>query len=78
MHTKTEDIYPCTKCERVFPFESQLASHMFKHRKIAHFPCMAEGCKRFFKWELDRHAHEISHTGSLLKCDDCDYSTRDK
>ena len=77
VHTKMEDTYPCTKCERVFPFESQLASHMFKHRKVAHFLCTAEGCKRFFKQESDRRAHEISHTGLLLKCDHCDYSTRD-
>ena len=31
VHTKMEGIYPCTKCEQVFPFESQLKSHMFKH-----------------------------------------------
>ena len=78
VHTKTENIYPCTKCERVFPFESQLASHMFKHRKVSHFPCTADGCKKFFKHESDRRVHELAHTGPLLKCDDCDYSTRDK
>ena len=78
VHTKTENIFPCTKCERVFPFESQLASHMFKHRKVSHFPCTADGCKKSFKQESDRRAHELSHTGPLLKCGDCDYSTRDK
>ena len=78
VHTKTENIYPCTKCECVFPFESQLALHMFKHHKVTHFPCTTEGCKKFFKRESDRRAHELAHTGPLLKCDNCDYSTRDK
>ena len=61
-----------------FLFLSQLKSHMFKHQKVAHFLCTKDGCKWFFKRELDRCAHVKGHTGLLLKCEECNYSTTDK
>ena len=76
VHTKVEGVFLCTRCDKVFPFESQLKSHMYLHRKVSHFPCTY--CKRAFKREADRDAHELNHTGPVLKCQNCKYETRDK
>ena len=77
IHTKVDGVYPCEKCERVFPFDSQLKSHMFSHRKVSHFPCTFSGCKKTFKTEWNRNAHEKSHRNEEMVCPNCDYKTRD-
>ena len=74
-HTKTENVYPFPQCAAVFPFHSQLKSHMFKHRKISHFPCSYHGCKKAFKTDWNRCAHERSHQNKETKCNHCDYTT---
>ena len=49
---------------------------MYLHHKVSHFPCTY--CNRAFKREADRDAHELNHTGPVLKCQNCKYETRDK
>ena len=75
--TKTENLYPCLQCMSVFPFSSQLSSHMFKHRKVNHFLCSFTGCSKAFKTKWNRQAHEKSHQNAEIKCKHCDYKTKD-
>ena len=52
---------PCTKCDQEFPFQSQLDSHMIKHRDQATYKCMAKGCPKWFKdkGDLTKHLKNI-------------------
>ena len=77
-HTKVDGVFPCEKCEKIFPFESQLTSHMYTHRKVSHFLCTHEGCKKTFKTEWNRRAHEKSHQNDPIQCPNCDYVTKDE
>ena len=77
VHTKVEGIHPCEKCDKTYPFRSQLTSHMFSHRKVSHFPCTYDGCKKVFKTDWNRRAHEKSHENEPMQCPKCDYVTTD-
>ena len=77
VHNKIDKVFPCTKCECIFLFVSQLESHMFTHRKIKHFPCTMTSCNKTFKTEWNLHANEKSHQNPETKCEHCDYMTTD-
>ena len=77
-HTKTEGVYPCNRCDKIFPFWSQLQSHKFSHRRIAHFPCSGDRCKKVFMRKSDLAAHVEAHKKIKHDCDKCTYTTFDK
>ena len=76
-HTKKEGVFPCNRCDTVYPFSSQLESQKFLYQRISHFPCTSEGCKKVFRWEADHTAHEKIHKDIDHKCPECEYSAKD-
>ena len=75
-HTKTD--YPCTHCEKCFPFDSDLKLHLNTHQKIKSFRCKSSGCTKsyFSKVEVTKHAE--THTKILWTCELCLYINKDK
>ena len=66
---------PCTKCEKSFPFQSQLDSHMISHREHATFKCMAKNCTKWYKNKGCLAKHVKKHDGIIHSCKYCDYTT---
>ena len=65
----------CTKCEKSFPFQSQLDSHMISHREHATFKCMAKNCTKWYKNKGCLAKHVKKHDGITHSCKYCDYTT---
>ena len=76
-HSKTLD-YPCTHCDKSFPFDSDLKQHLNTHRTIKSFKCESAGCKKsyFSKGELTKHAE--THKKISWSCELCSYTNKDK
>ena len=73
------DKFVCDKYGKDYPFESDLNRHKIKHRnkEIKTHMCMAAGCERNFMRKADLVSHTQNHTGTLHKCDQCEYSAMD-
>ena len=73
------DKFVCDRCGKEYPFESDLNRHKIKHRnkEIKTHVCMAAGCERSFMRKADLISHAENHTGTIHKCDKCDYSATD-
>ena len=58
----------CTKCNKVFPFQSQLDSHMVSYRDLATFKCMVKDCSKWFKnkGDLTKHLKSTLVTFTLV------------
>ena len=68
--------YPCLDCEKSFHFSSELKTHRVSHLKIrAHF-CNRGNCEKGFMNKSDLYKHVRDHDAKELKCDSCDYTTK--
>ena len=76
IHTK-EDQLKCSRCDETFPFPSDLKIHMVKHLKVPGFQCRYGDCGKWFKHKGECDKHARTHTAADLKCDQCDYITKD-
>ena len=68
----------CTDCGKSFHFESELAQHRIMHRKVPGFKCNYGNCERRFMNNPDLLKHIKMHKASLIHCEHCEYSTKDK
>ena len=71
MHQKCKMEYKCTKCNRVFPFISQLRIHHFKHTRKSGFEW--DKCYQLYKFKhMMKHSKE--HYAPTVKCKLYDYT----
>ena len=73
------DKFVCDKYGKQYPFESDLNRHKIKHRnkEIKTHVCMAAGCEQSFMRKADLVSHVQNHSGTVHKCDQCEYSATD-
>ena len=73
------DKFVCDKCGKEYPFESDLNQHKIKHRnkEIKTHVCMTAGCEWSFMRKADLVSHAQNHSGTVHKCDQCEYSATD-
>ena len=76
IHTK-EDLLQCTQCDESFPFASDLKTHMAKHTMVAGHQCGHGSCQKWFKQKGERDKHARTHMAPELKCEKCQYTTKD-
>ena len=72
MHQKHKIEYKCTKCNKVFPFISQLRIHYLKHIRKSGFEC--NECFQIYKFKHDMMKHHREHNAPTVKCKLCDYT----
>ena len=77
-YTHAEKCKRCTDCGKSFHFESELAQHCITHRKVPGFKCNYGNCERRFMNNLDLLKHIRTHKASPMRCEHCEYSTKDK
>ena len=77
VHSSQEKQEKCENCGRTFPFASQLADHRKSHLKQWPHVCSHIGCGKDFTRRHDLHKHERTHIKHSLKCDHCEYKTKD-
>ena len=77
VHSEKEKLEECENCGRTFPFASQLADHQKSHLKHCPHVCSHPGCGKDFTHRYDLHKHECTHRKNSLKCDYCEYQTKD-
>ena len=70
--------FVCPRCDKAFPFESQLLSHKEKHHQLSTFACFYPGCKKMFRREASLVAHVRVHKGLDIKCDQCGYTCKNR
>ena len=75
-HNK-EKQFPCNHCDEVFPFSSDLQIHVVKYLISARHQCGHGGCKKWFKRKGERDKHARTHNTPDLKCDHCEYTSKD-
>ena len=67
----------CSICHKGFPFPSQLADHWKTHMKVKPHICSHPKCGKDFTHQYNLLKHECTHNKNKLKCDSCEYSTKD-
>ena len=77
MHSSQDKQEKCEHCSKTFPFSSQLADHRKSHLKQHPHVCSHTGCGKDFTHRYDLHKHERTHIKHSLKCDHCEYKTKD-
>ena len=77
-YTHAEKGKRCTDCGKCFHFESELAQHRIMHRKVPGFKCNYGNCEWCFMNNPDLFKHIRTHKASLMHCEHCEYSTKDK
>ena len=75
MHTAEKKT--CESCGKSFPFDSQLADHRKTHMKNKPHICTHPNCSKDFTHWYDLLKHEWTHKKDKLKCESCDYTTKD-
>ena len=76
MHKETR--YTCGRCYKSFPNISRLTTHRHLHKRQRLYYCFSPNCKRNYKWPQDLLRHVKIHLPIDLKCDVCNYRTREK
>ncbi|XP_053382432.1 uncharacterized protein LOC128549542 isoform X2 [Mercenaria mercenaria] len=70
-HAKNAEVFPCTKCGKVFKQKGNLRSHMYSHSKARNFKC--DVCIKAFKYPDQLSRHKLEHKlMPRLKCSHCD------
>ena len=77
VHSAKEKLEKCENCGRTFPFALQLADHRKSHLKQRPHVCSHPGCGKDFTHRYDLHKHKCTHIKLSLKCDHCEYKTKD-
>ena len=67
-----------TDCGKSFHLDSELQQHRITHRKVPGFKCNHDTCDRQLMNKPDLLKHIRTHKVTLMHCDQCDYSTKDK
>lgn len=69
-HAKNAEVFPCTKCGKVFKQKGNLRSHMYSHSKTRNFKC--DMCTKAFKFPDQLSRHKLEHKlADRLKCIHC-------
>ena len=74
-HSALAAKYPCTDCNRSFPFASQLKNHRKLHLSVPEHGCIH--CDKRFKHSGELTKHLAVHGKKVWSCDQCDYSNKD-
>ena len=67
----------CGKCNRTFPFESQLRDHQKTHFKRKPHQCSYPNCDAEATHLYDLKKQQHIHLKQQYKCPECDYTTKD-
>ena len=78
MYTHRIQQYNCTRCEKSFPFKSQLDSHMDVHTATSRLYCTEPKCSSSFWRHSDLKSHQETHKTPEVQCHYCNYSSPDK
>ena len=78
MYTHRIQQHNCAKCEKSFPFKSQLDSHMDVHTATSRLYCTEPKCSSSFWRHSDLKTHQETHKTSEVQCHYCNYSSPDK
>ena len=60
------------KCNKIFPFLSQLKIHHQSHARKQKYEC--DDCFMSYKFKHDMQRHEKEHNAKIMQCDNCDYT----
>ena len=69
--TSRKSIHTCGRCEKSFPFLSQLKIHRLSHTRKQKYEC--EECFTTYKFKHDMQRHKREHNAPIEHCDFCDY-----
>ena len=76
-YTHIEKKFSRRNCNKLFPFESDLASHRLKHRRHPGFQCShnqnGNVCGKWYFAKSDLAKHARTHSGEIYSCYECDY-----
>ena len=69
--TSRKSVHTCGRCEKSFPFLSQLKIHCLSHTRKQKYEC--EECFTTYKFKHDMQRHKREHNAPIKHCDFCDY-----
>ena len=62
----------CGRCNKVFPFISQLKIHCLSHARKQKYEC--DDCFMSYKFKHDMQRHKREHNVRIIQCNNCDYT----
>ena len=81
---KKDNLLICHHCSEVFTHESHLRRHAKVHSEERNYRCLLDVCrtkkayKQGFKEFSDYKRHMTTHSGKVVKCDECNYEGKNK
>ena len=77
-YTHEQPRHFCGQCGKGYYFLGELNQHSLTHHTIRTHVCNYTKCDKSYLSKADLMKHVHCHMSSLLKCEKCDYSTRNK
>ena len=76
-YTHMDKKFSCRNCNKLFLFESDLASHRLKHHRHLGFQCShiqnGSVCGKWYFAKSDLAKHARTHSRKVYSCYECDY-----
>ena len=76
-YTHLEPHFKCKDCDKQCYFKGELKQHHTVHLKTRLHACNYGNCQKWFMNKPDLLKHIQTHTAEAIKCDSCEYQTKD-